>query len=131
MTTNAIGGVSQNPVQVSSYTRNSSATSIQNNNNIADSAYFTTPAQEPTPSEIVVENVTSIPDAPGFTKIAAAMYFTAAQSTAIRSAAANTAAAFGLNQTIEADRAVKHQLSLSSLTKPRTTRTINEIIIPP
>ncbi len=132
MTTPASGTVGPNTVQITSYKLTSRITSIQNNNNISVNSRIIPIPPPTTPSVIVEGLVTSIPDSPGFVKLKTPAFFSPAQNVAIRSAAQNTATAFGLNVKIAADRATLQNRTVADLTIiPGIPATIDEIIIPP
>lgn len=113
MTTPATGTTKPNSVLVNSYTLPSSSVRIQNNRNLSG----TKPTAAPIiPASVVVTGrTTTMPDAPGMVTLPKPEFFTTAQNTALRSAAINTAKAFSLNETIEADRASLRQQTLADL----------------
>jgi hypothetical protein len=95
-------------------------------------AQLQTPPPPPNPTQIVIGSTTMIPDAPGFTVYPPRLQSIASQNDAIRSAAANTAAAFGLNKTLAADTAtIKQSALIQETIRAQPTMTITQVIIPP
>jgi hypothetical protein len=99
-----IGAVTNRPQQISSYTLPAKA--VQTTSPTVTEA-VTPPSPAPTPPVYVtVGNVTSVPDNPGMISYPVKEFFLQVQNDTIRSAAQNTAAAFGLNIVISGDQAV-------------------------
>lgn len=124
-----LGGATNNPVLVSTYTL--PATSLSSGTTITSTApVITTPASNA--GKLVTSgDVTTSPDNPGMTVVPMNPQSTPEQTAALRSAAINTAAAFNLPTTIAADKATNLQKSIfqADLVRPRTV--IDYVIIPP
>lgn len=104
MTTSAIGAVTNRQQQISTYTL--PAKIIQSAATTVTEA-VTPPSPAPIPPVYVtVGNISSVPDNPGMISYGDKEFFVSSQNDAIRSAAQNTALAFGLNITISGDQAV-------------------------
>jgi hypothetical protein len=132
MTTKASGTVAMNVPQNTSYTLSSKTTSIQNNNNFSSTARFASAVPVIPPVQVTNGAVTSHPDVAGFIKLPTPQFFTPAQTVAIRSAAINTALAFGLDTALQSDRAALKQRSIADIYKAEQPPVLDdEVIIPP
>jgi hypothetical protein len=130
MTSRAIGGVFNRIPQVASYTL--PATLIQNITSVSESVPPPSPAPTP-PVYITVGNISSVPDNSGMVSFKNKILFSQSQNEAIRSAAQNTAVAFGLDVVLSGDKAVlkNNQSYLEDLNAIQIpNRSIDEILIP-
>jgi len=123
-----LGGATSKPARVASYklpaTYTATATTITSNAPIP-------PPTLPTPMMVTTGNTTSTPDNPGMTVISVKTLTSPEQTSALRSAASNTALAFNLPVTISADRATALQNAIiqQDLLQPATV--IDNVVIPP
>ncbi|SRR5258708_1082062 len=130
MTIAAIGSVSQRTPQVQSYSVSASVV----NPTVTINEAIPPPSPAPTPPRyIAVDGVATSVDSPGMTAYPVKVNFIQAQGDAVRSAARNTALAFGLNTTTASDNAIKYanktfQNTLNNLPDPTTVTTV--VIIP-
>ena len=131
MTTAATGSAGLRRIKMTNITIPSRiTTSVQDLGALQAAQLLPDPAA-PTPSVIIVGDVTSVPDIPGFTAIPPRVYSSAAQINAIRSAATNTAKAFGLNETFVADTASIEQMTMvQQAIRVLPTVTVTQVIIP-
>jgi hypothetical protein len=130
MTTPAVGSASQKVIQIGTSVHAQITTSIQSLSGL-QAAQLVTPAAPATPAQIVTGNITMIPDSPGFTVIPQRLLSSAVQFDAVRSAANNTAVAYGLNPIYSADAATIQQLTVQLQTiKVQPPLTVESIIIP-
>jgi hypothetical protein len=131
MTTPAVGTASIRPTTPINISIPSSlTTSIQNLNSLS-AAQLVAPAPPETPSVVIIGDTTSIPDSPGFPIIPPKHLESQAQMDAIRSAARNTAAAYGLSETLSADTASIEQLTIQQqIIRAQPFATITQVIIP-
>lgn len=104
MTTTALGTVTQRTPQVASYTLNASA--IRPTLTVVEALPIPSPAPTP-PVFVTVDGVASSPDNPAMPPYRTRLLFSQSQNAAIKSAAQNTALAYGLNVTMSGDQAVK------------------------
>ncbi len=92
------------------------------------------PMPPPTlPAPLLVTNgvTTSAPDNPGMTVISVKTLTSQEQTAALRSAASNTALAFGLPVTISADRATQLQNAIFQQDLIRPATVIDNVVVPP
>lgn len=132
MTTAATGSAGLLPNLGLTTTINSSFTKSVTSTAAYTAAQLVPTPSAPTPSIIVTGNVTMIPDSPGFDYVPPRLLSSAVQVAAIQSAAANTAAAYGLNETIASDTATIEQLTLNQKNAAlQPTIVVTQVIIPP
>ena len=130
MTTAAIGAVTQRTPQVQSYSVSTSVTNPTVSINVA----VPPPSPAPTPPVYVtVDGVATSLDDPGMTAFPVRANFIQAQGEAVKSAAVNTALAFGLNTTSASDNAIKRatqtfQNTITNFPDPTTVTTT--VVIP-
>lgn len=131
MTTPAIGAAGMTPVLVASVTIPSRiTTSVQSLESLQAAQFL--PAIPPPQRAIIVDgNVTTVPDYPGFAVIPPKRPGSSRSMDAIRSAAKNTAAAYGLNETLSADRASIEQYTVQQqLARQQATIVVTQVIVP-
>jgi hypothetical protein len=132
MTTRALGSASQRTVTARTVSVPSSLTTSVFSLTALQAAQIVPPPEPKTPAQIVKGNVTMIPDSPGFTNIPTPVLSSAVQFDAVRSAANNTAVAYGLDPIYSADAATIEQLTIQQKAikiLPRVTTL--QVIIPP
>ena len=131
MTTLAVGAVTQRRPQVASYSL--SATIVQPVVTVQEAVPTPSPAPTP-PVYVTVNGVATSLDNPGMLPYPARALFIQNQSEAIKSAAKNTAIAYGLDPISSGDQAVRvcnqtFQIDLNNL--PSRESTITQVILPP
>lgn len=131
MTTAANGTASMNRVLATNITISSRITTSVHSLDGLQAAQVLPAVPEPMPSIIVDGDITTIPDYPGFTALRPKRPGSAKQLDALRSAAKNTAAAYGLNETLSADRASVEQYSIQQqISRQQPTVVMTQVILP-
>lgn len=132
MTNLVLGAVTKRTAQVASYTLNANA--VRPTLTVTEA--LPTPSPAPTPPVFVtVDGIASSPDNPGMPPYPVRVHFAQSQNESIKSAAQNTALAFGLNVATAGDQAVKKsndtfQQTLTAI-PPITQFTTTVVIVPP
>ena len=124
-----LGGATNNPVIVSTYTL--PATTTGSKSTIKSNAPVVITTTSTAGQLVTIGDVTTSSDNPGMSVVQIKTQLTPEQTTALRSATSNTAAAYNLPVTIAADQATNLQKSTFQADLIRPSTVIDYVIVPP